>query len=490
MLEITSQKIIANGGLLMALRHESYNYLQQLTRSKGRYKKVPVNIRHLDRTIVHTHPHLDEYFADLILRSALPTVKMNIEFKELSIQSADNDSLCKAYFPNAIVLGIGARTAGGAKALKVYDEHLERGTRLDQSCSQMVSNTIFYKIPYSIQKVLDEVNQIDALGGAHPQHIGNIIKATHQVRATFKKGITYRDSIKDWIPTQWKKTIMDAAITAIIYCLEHKINLLEYTPEHDTTLRRSLAHFQTHCPYTRDANFTKTINTIRNIYLNQKVAYREARLPQKSQWSQLLLLSRVCYALHSCWGDHIAQLIMTNLWESIYQSQLIFNAFTLELEQLNATQNYTEQLSEYGVIKRQHLTLPHIKAEKTSKNLKTSISPNDLWIFEINPTPRLITSNRPLINFLNKHNNGFGLILINDHFSCTKSIFKGTSFPYTYWKKLVDQLIQLEPNSWFKMENEQTKKYTGFVLNGNPAHQYVPVSQIELGDLIALLKKL
>ena len=491
MIPISKKSINENGGLLITLRNESYRYLQNILKSKRLLKKIPVEIRNLDRTIVHTHPHLDEYFADLLIRSALPTSKMNIEFKELSIQSIDNDSTCKAYFPNAIVMGIGSMVAGGAKALKVYDEHLDRGKKSHQSCSDIVSKSIFKKVPWSIGKILTEVNQIDASGGAHPQHIGNIIKATHQVRSVLKRGRNYRESIKQWVSPEWKKTIMDTAITSIIYCLEEKIDLREYTSEQDKILKKSLEHFQIHSPFAKDKHFKTTINRVRDIYLNQKLVYKQARLPNIEYSSQLLILGRVCFALNKCWGENIAQIIMTSFWETIYQSQLVFNELTFDLNNINTSNDFSEHLTKYGIIRQKSIYNSRIKAED-SKRIKIPKSGfhNQIWFIEIDPTPRLLMGNRPLINYLNKKNMGFGVMFVNDRFNCSKAIFRGSTFPYFYWEKLIDRICELEPKSWHKVKNEETKQYASFVINGNPAHQYVPSSELELEDITNVINSL
>jgi hypothetical protein len=482
MLELSRNFIIENGGFLASLRKKSYQYLHQIIKKNRALKWQTLNLSKLDRTITHAHPHLDEYFADLLIRGALPEKKMNIDFMEIAIQSEKNDSTCKAYFPNGIVTGIGADVTGGGSALKLYDEHQIDGGRLEDSCSELVAKDLFKRTPWSINRILKEVNELDANGGAHTQHISNIIKAGHHVRFLHKKSENDFQNIQGWLTPIWKKTLMDISITAVIYCLENKINLSEYTSENKAWLESTLNHYQENTPFKSDSNFKKTIDRLRNTFFNQKVVFKQAKLPISKRSDQLLVLGKVCHALFQCWGEDIARIIMLHYWEILYQTQAVFNNVTDELNTLKVSGN-TILHSVYGTIEKQVFLLPKIKAQH---NERVSIPQNfhhNLWTIEVSQTPRLIMGNRPLINFLNKNNAGFGIIFFNDTFNCTKALFKGTSFPHNKWRKLVQILCKKEPECWY-----DTSETASFLVNGNRSHAYVPLSQMELKDLTEIIR--
>lgn len=483
MLHLSYDFIKENGGLLVGLRKKCYLYINQIIIKNRALKWQTLDLSKLDRTITHAHPHLDEYYADLLIRSTLPSDKMNIDFLELAIQSENDDSTCKAYFQNAIVLGIGANVSGGATPLKIYDEHQVDGGRLEDSCSELVSKDKFKKTPWALKILLKEVNELDANGGAHTQHISNIIKSGHLVRFLHKKTTDYYQNIQGWLSPLWKKTIMDVSITAVIYCLENKINLSEYTVDHEKWLIGTLNHYKENSEFQTDSNFIKTINRLKDTYSNQKVVYRTAKLPKSKKSNQLLVLGKVCAALFYCWGEKIATIMMIHYWEMVYQTQAVFNDVTDELNKLHKT-NDSIVHSLYGTIEKKIL-FTQIRANNSRRITIPKNFHHQLWVLEAEITPRLIMGNRPLINFLNKQNLGFGIIFLNDKFNCTKALFKGSTFPHNQWRKLVRILCDFEPKCW-----HDTSETASFLINGNRSHAYVPLSQIELPDLINIITNL
>jgi len=484
MLKLSSQFIQKNGGLLAALRKRSYLYINQIIRRHNALAWQELAISKLDRTITHAHPHLDEYFADLLIRSGLPQKKMDVDFMEIAIQSQSHDSICKAYFPNGIVTGIGSDISIGAKALKLYDEHLVYGGRFEGSCSELVAKDLFKKTPWAIQKILNEVNELDANGGAHTQHISNIIKAGHHVRFMHKKGQNTYKNIQGWLSPVWKKTLMDVSITAIIYCLDRKVNLAEYTKENKHWLQNSLDHYQTHSPFKNEPNFKTTMERLRKTYFNQTVVYKRARLPVTKKSYQLLVLGRICHALFMCWGETIAKIVMLHFWEIIYQTQAVFQQVTEELAPLKASGNIIVH-SQFGTIEKQVFNLPKVRAVYSERVIVPSNFHHDVWVLEVSQTPKLIMGNRPLINFLNKYNCGFGILFFNDPFNCTKAVFKGETFPHDKWRQIVGLLRQREPKCWY-----DASEHASFLINGNRAHAYVPLSQITLSDLTDMIRLL
>lgn len=484
MLELSQNFVNQNGGLLASLRRKSYSYLNQIIIKNNALKWQNLNLSKLDRTITHAHPHLDEYFADLLIRSALPERKTMIDFMEIAVQSKNDDSTCKAYFPNGIVTGIGTDVSGGANALKLYDEHQIHGGRLEDSCSELVAKDLFRRIPWAMNRILKEVNELDANGGAHTQHISNIIKAGHNVRFLHKKSQNYYRHIQGWLNPTWKKTLMDVSITAVIYCLENKINLSEYSTQNKDWLQSTLNHYQENTPFKMDVNFKKTIERLRNTYFNQKVVFKQAKLPVSKRSDQLLVLGKVCHALFQCWGEEVARIIMLHYWEIIYQTQAVFDNVTDELDQLKTFNNLTIY-SQYGTIEKQLFNLPNIRAINNTRISIPSNFHHNLWVLEVESTPRLIMGNRPLINFLNINNKGFGIIFFNDTFNCTKALFKGTSFPHNKWRKLVQILCKREPECWY-----DTSEKASFLINGNRSHAYVPLSQLELKDITQIIRTL
>lgn len=488
MIQLTQQYINNNGGYLHSLRKKSALYIRSLLNKEKSLLHTDLELSRLDRTISHAHPHLDEYFADLLFRSCLPEHKMDIDFMEMSIQSKDNDSACKAYWPNAVVYGIGSMAAGGAQAICLFDEHEQEGEKSVASCSQMVKDRLLKKyIPASVFQVLWEVNELDSTGAAHNHHISNIIKTAHQVRFMFKREKEYHKSVQDWLSPEWKKSIMDTAITSIIYCLENRIDLIGNPDQVTDCMKKSLNYYARNSPFRSDTIFNEVIAYFETHVVSQKGAFNSAKLAV-SKKDQLLILGRVCFALEQCWGEQTASIIMMHFWEILYQGQAAFMELSSELEHLKNGKQTIH--SKYGIFQKKMIRNPQLSAI-SAYNLKLKKDFDPIFcIMHGEQTPIMLMGNRPLINFLNKNNSGFGIVFLEDPFSCTKAIFKGPTVPQHYWEKLVDLIYQKETEAWHKTLSMKTGAYAPFLINGNRSHQYVPVSELTVEDLELLVQNL
>ena len=483
MLKINKKYIQKNGGLLHAISIKSSEYLGYLLDKKNRaYRSLQID--QLDRTISHKNPHLDEYFADLLFRSILPAHKRHIDFMEMSIYSHNNDSACKAFWPNAAVFGIGGTVSGGAKPILSFDEHEENGEKSVFSSSQMVINT-FIKgfLPKSIRQMINEVNKIDAFGGAHPLHIGNIIKTGHFVQFTFQKSeFLYNDKTGCLSPL-WKKSLMDASITSIIYVLEHNIDINTPSKEMSDIITQSLETFIQGSISRHDTSFQTIITTIKSNMLNLKGIFNVAKLPPQKRNPQLLLLSKVCFALYKTWPKEIADMIMMHFWQILYQGQQSF----VELYDICLTlPNNTTLPCIYGEIIKKEIYNSSINPQH-NKFSKNKALPKKLWIIHCNQTPGLIMGNRPLMNYVNKNNMGFGIVILRNKFGCTGAIFKGVGVPYDLWETLVDKICEIEEDCWHKVLSGGSGEYAPFLINGNPSHQYVPFSNLDIEDIEKIL---
>ena len=113
MLTISQTEIQKAGGVLAALTEKSCEYIRSILPPAAMLGFGGIETG-LDRIIVHTSPHLDEYFAELVFRLCLPQEKRNCDFLEQSIFSKTNDLACQHLWPTAAVLGIGGTVSGGA----------------------------------------------------------------------------------------------------------------------------------------------------------------------------------------------------------------------------------------------------------------------------------------------------------------------------------------------------------------------------------------
>ncbi|MGB0871329.1 MAG: hypothetical protein ACPGSD_17200 [Flavobacteriales bacterium] len=485
MLNINKEYIRKNGGFLHAVNLKSAEYIGDILGQCNRTKSGIKNIAKLDRTISHKNPHLDEYFADLLFRSVLPKHKRNIDFLEMSIYSEDNDSGCKAYWPNAAVFGIGGLVSGGAKPIISFDEHEKGGEKTVFSSSQMVINS-FAKgfLPKSIRQIINEVNKIDAFGGAHPLHIGNIIKTGHFVQFTFQKSEVQYKNIMGCLSPKWKKSLMDVSMTSVLYALENDIPINEPSKEMSNIILKSLDKFMEGSLSKDDQSFQTIITTIKSNVLNLKSSFNIAKLSPQKKTPQLFLISKICFALYKAWPEDIADIVMMHFWQILYHGQQSF----IELYDICKDLKTNQTLPcPYGEIIKKEIQNFSITPQdnKFSKNKE---KPKTLWIIHCDQTPRLVMGNRPLMNYINKYNMGFGIVILRNKFGCTQAIFKGIGIEYSVWKKLVDTICKTENGYWHKVLSGGSGKYAPFLINGTPSHQYVPFSNIDIQEVENILK--
>jgi len=86
------------------------------------------------------------------------------------------------------------------------------------------------------------------------------------------------------------------------------------------------------------------------------------------------------------------------------------------------------------------------------------------------------------MNFVNRNNHELGIVLIEDGYLGTKTIFRGKAFPPRAWIGLVKHLQSVEPGCWYDPSQDQSKP-AFFINNGNRAHQYVRRSAVDVEAL-------
>lgn len=450
--------------------------------------------KNLIRNIVHTDPHMDEYFAELLFRSCLSTNMSNIEFIEQTIYSKD-DLACLQLWPQAAVFGFGeTQLIAKQHPLLLFDEHRD-GDKKNTTCSQIVidylkkTNQIENTFSSSIWKLLNEINTIDMYGNAHNQHIGNIIKILHNVRFLFSIGDLEKDDVRDFLPPLHKRALIDACIVAIVYCLENKINLNDPSLL-KSVLEKSLERYKEKCLHKgRENNFDGAFQDIKTNYGQQVKVFREALLKNRKELitdnfgnniPQLLILSRICFACNQCWGEKISDAIMTHILEAEFQKQNNFLSLKNELEKTFS--NSDEGKTPLGMIQRKILHTIEInkmiKDKKYNKKFVPGKAP--LWIISIRPISSVFNPNQAALNYINKHNDGCGIIFIENTYIGTKALIMGQGILPEDWEKLNEVIKKIEPDCWYH------PKGTTYSLNGNKAHREKPFSMLDMTALCKL----
>lgn len=502
MLNIDQNSVRGSGGILSALSLRCCEYIRSITPSADLFLWPEESVRDLERIIVHTSPHLDEYFAELIFRACLPPEKRACEFVEQSIYSKKNDLTCQHLWPTAAVLGIGGTVSGGARSLFLFDEHvvdeeIGKSARTASSCSDLVVKKIMPNIPAPIQRVLLEVNAIDEFGNAHPQSIAGLIKSVHEVRFAFKIDPTSDKYIRGSLTPDWKRAIMDVCITAILYCLQENIDLIGDPDGKRRSLEASLDNYAANCPHRDNRDFGDALHWIRSNYLDQAGAFADAFLMQDEKTPirdatgapipELFILGRVCFACEQCWGANIRDLIATHFWEVAMQGQLNFYPIKRSVEEM-FNRNLAKLVTGVGFLRKE--ILPPIGLGGGWKC--------PVWIVSISPNSSVFLPQKGIQNFINENNNidpgnkknkkGCGLVLIHDSIQGTSALFKCSGVPESKWERLVKLIKEKESDCWHIVPNRKGG-IAPFVVNGNKTHQYVPRTGLDITTLARLVQR-
>ena len=504
MTTIANSDILASGGVLAALADKSCENFQRVLKS-GCNKQSAKIVDALQRIIVHTEPHLDEYFAELLFRACLPRDKWQCEFIEQSVFSATNDHGCQHLWPSASVLGIGSAAAAGVTPLFLFDEHVSGQSKIAESCSQLVADKMLNTVPASIARVLREVNTIDEFGGGHPQNLNNLIKTLHEVRFWFGRDTADDAVLRDNLTPVWKRAIVDACLSAVVVCLEDGIDLISDASAKKASLEPSLENYIRHSAHASHPRFKDAVQRIRSVFGDQDRVFKDAFLRDRKgiikdangeAIPQLLVLSRVCFACEYCWGAKLRDVITTHFWEQEFQKQLNFYAVEEAIESLNA-QKITRAVTPAGLFTK--TVLPDIFADVRSGGPQSPLlkKKQPVWVVSVTPAFGIFKPNQAISNFINKHNAGCGLILIRDTITGTSALFKCSAIPTAQWERLVSKIIEkegkvvpgLEPMGCWHVTYDSGGGVAPFILNGNRAHQYVPRSGLDATVLCELVNR-
>jgi len=487
------------GGILNAISSASAQYVYKII-ERHTYKKDTKwfdkeKVKNLRRGIIHKNAHLDEYFAELIFRATLPPYLKDLEIKEHTLISNENDTFAKISWPNAVVFGIGAKEAGGAKALQIFDEHSSDGSRIKPSCSQLVAEEFLAKkIPKSIQIVLDEVNTSDSYRGAHQYNLKNIISSMHEILFQVGHDELHNTEITKYLTENWKRAIINACSVAMIHAYENGIYTNSELDEKlklniERTTKKSLDYFLENSLLSKSEAFDKVKGAllyyfkVGNHNTIDKAIWKDKNGNEINK--QIFIIHRICYALEKCWGKEICSFVMMHIWQCIFHQQIMFKEITDEIKNLPKGQLVKTKFGSALLIEiKQPCFQPMQKANDRRKRTFNANCP--LWLIEVNVTVpnyfNTATAFKFLINnnYEQKCNNGFGIFLLRDKIINSKIVNVGSTIPYNVWQKISDAIIEIEPDRWFQLKDKDGY-YADYVINRNKAHQeHLPSIKVDL----------
>src|SRR5215218_6832377 len=169
----------------------------------------------LPKVVTRKNPSLDNYFAELMLRSCYEPVDYLPSYEEHVIYGSQDElpSELNARLVGSLLIGIGGRSSN-PDFIRVYDEHSAHGTRTAPSASQIVYQEHLERFKSrpginSVTLLLEEINSIDSGGGAGYDHLYNILKSLN-VAEYIHPGFVFEP-----LQPQWKRAIVQACLMAV-----------------------------------------------------------------------------------------------------------------------------------------------------------------------------------------------------------------------------------------------------------------------------------
>jgi len=413
---------------------------------------------------------------ELLFRVALKSENRRREFMEFTVH-ADDDSAARVLWANAAVFGIGSTVTCGQYAEYLFDEHKTGGGRTESSCAKLVADQCFRSLPVSIKRVLAEIDVIDSQGGAHPLHLNNLLKTCHYLQFYLGQGPKGR-SQSDSMTPEWKRAVVSALVTAVIYCLENGDPFTNGASV-QALVREFFNRYEKVCPYSARENFATLFGKLKSNVGNLNGFPKDSG----GNYTQLLLVPFLANAAAIAWGKNVAYFLMVPLFETAILGGLDYNRSLALVAKAFANKNqpetiYTRDCSMGGIVLQRIRYRGQVKVRGEFQEASWE---SPIWIISCRHNNFIVQPNKAMFTYLNTENSGVGLILIENTKDSTKALFKGIGFPQIHWLNIIAALQEREPDLWYKANDSVT-----FINNGNQSHRYRDLSALTPAKLARL----
>ena len=398
----------------------------------------------IPRFVTRKNPSLDNYFADLLLRSSYGAVDYLPSYEEHVILGSPDELNCEVnpILTGAVLIGIGGRSQSG-NFLKVYDEHAAHGKRTSPSVSEIVYSEHLESFSGnegigSVRRLLNEISHIDSQGGATPGHLYNVLKSLN-VAEFIRPGFVFEP-----LQYQEKRAVVGACLASVCiamndfqnYELEESIKDLE--SEWETYLSKTEKRIKYGFP---DKIVASAVREIRASLL-------KPREPQINGNPSYLTLKRILFALRHCWHPSIVAYLLEFLFEALRQVQQSFEEIKVADIPVRTWRDG------YGFIYYEQVPrdrLPHrgLLARMSSQSIK-------------------------------------GLVVIFNPASETTAVFGTRYLSQADWTSFVGALLQTEPDGVWYVPTALDGTFANFILNGTESFRGVRKTGLSADNLFDL----
>jgi hypothetical protein len=422
----------------------------------------------LPRFVTRANPSVDNYMADLLLRSSYPATNYVPEYDECILRGDSAGKALAEVNPSlvgSVLLGVG-RDASLDDVAAVYDEHNADGTRAARAACEVVH--LRHIVPANLQlpqgylDVMEEICEIDSKGNQSSSasiHLNSLTKALHTSRLRLPGHASER------LYSSWKRAIIEACLTATILENDSIADLTK--DELQVTAQRFWN--DDYIPRMWHGLNSKYWGFRKIDYVNE-VRDQLLRIDTSIHLSKLSISNLIC-VMKRVWPEDTAHFLLTLLIEGSVQSQMTFHHLADLVER---TWNSPSKSSQ-----KERLNFHPIKLEKGGQVYHWVI------IYEMKPSDSL--PNRGLLSALGK-NSVKGILVIRNPQTKTMAIFPSghhpTKLEAEIWKNFADKLEQREPGRWYSPRSD--KGQAPFILNGTESLQLPPPSRILNREIIRM----
>ncbi len=394
----------------------------------------------IPKFVTRRNPSLDNYFADLLLRTCYMPVDYLPGYEEHVIRGYQKE-LPSEFNPSlvdSVLIGIGGMS-GNPDFNRVYDEHDDHGTRRAKSASQVIFQEHLEHLKHlkddhphmqSLRQILLEINNVDSQGGASYDHLSSVVRNLH-IAQFLKPGF-----VVECLEAQWKRAIIGAILMSVcvsvdafkhydnlkaIQVLEHEWNLYFEKSEH-----------------LRESGLLEGIEPTVVEYVKSMI-HRPYMLEIRGKPS-FFTHRRILFALQRVWHPQVVSFIMGFLFEAMLQVQKGFE-------------------------------------EMIKRPVSFHSLPGSYVFIYYQKEPKDKLPHRGLVARMNNEQKR-AIVVIHDSFHQITAVFRNKHLPYHVWKRFYDCLIEKEGDRVWYTPTQEDGKIANFLLNGTESFTGVPMTNL------------
>ncbi len=399
----------------------------------------------IPKFVTRKNPSLDNYFAELLLRTCYEPVDYLPGYEEHVIRGSQEElpSALNPRLVDSVLIGIGGKS-NNPDFKKVYDEHDLHGTRIAKSATRVVFNEHVERYKdhpniISLEPIFGEIDLIDSSGHASYDHIFSFTKSLNI--AQFRQP----GFVAETLEPQWKRAIIGALLMSV--CVSVRAFEDYDNQKAIDELNKEWELYQLKSKRMIEGGFLDPVaDEVVSYVKNAITKSGEAELHGGSK--SYFALRKILFALQKVWHPQIISFLIGFIFEAMLQAQQSFE----ELKKRSVPiRNLNNRYSFVYYQKEARDKLPH----------------------------------RGLLFRMNNERKR-ALLVFNDPVRQITSVFRNNYLHPSVWEKFVKLLIEKEGDDVWYIPTQESGAIASFILNGTESFIGVPMTELTEDDFFQL----